>query len=264
MAEGRVWRACCRRWRPGAGQPRRRRRICRGRRPRGQAGPGRLARGDRHGRRCWEAAACCGDRSGSRWRKTVSRRATGWQPLRPRSATLFRPSNPYSSWRTCSNPYLARAVADSRVSTGAEGGLENAAGRDSRLWRRNASSLKTTASLLWATRGARLDPSADRSTPLTGGVFSDGVHQVSGDYGVDSALMRYRAVGRFGSPCWVVVVVVVLGRPVAFLQRPPAINPKGNRKSSRRVRGTVMLREWSERRSRAGRCWGAPSRCWCW
>ncbi len=129
----------------------------------------------------------------------MSRRATEWHPLRQRSATLFRPSNPYSSWRTCSNPYLARAVPESKVSTGAEGGLENGAGRDSRLWRRNASSLKTTASLLWATRGARLDPSADRSTPLTGGVFSCGVHQVSGDYGVDSALMRYRAVGRLWS-----------------------------------------------------------------
>ena len=63
-------------------------------------------------------------------------------------------------------------------------------------------------------------------------------------------------------PCW--VVVVVLGRPGAFLQRPPAIKPKGSRKWSRRVRGTVMLLKWSERRSRAGGCCGAPGRCWCW
>jgi hypothetical protein len=35
---------------------------------------------------------------------------------------------------------------------------------DLRLWRRNASSLMTTASLLWATRGAQLDLSANRST----------------------------------------------------------------------------------------------------
>jgi hypothetical protein len=43
---------------------------------------------------------------------------------------------------------------------------------DLRLWRRNASSLKTTASLLWATRGAQLDPSSNRSSLLIIGCFS--------------------------------------------------------------------------------------------
>ncbi len=133
-------------------------------------------------------------------------------------------------------------------------------GRDSRLWRRNASSLKTTASLLWATRGARLDPCTDRSTPLTGGELCGweytGYAGYQGVVGLFAAFMRRTVAWQLET--------------ASLLQRPAAISPKGNGESSRRRRGAAVPQKIGRaaqlsglvlRWPRVGRCW---PRCWPW
>jgi hypothetical protein len=103
--------------------------------------------------------------------------------------------------------------------------LNGERGRDSRLWRRNASSLKTTASLLWATRGAQLDPSANRSTLWTGGVLSYWRYRDRSIIGSIPALMRCNPAGRFGSSCWAVMgLCTVFDR--LLLQHPLPISPR--------------------------------------
>jgi hypothetical protein len=75
-----------------------------------------------------------------------------------------------------------------------------------------------------------------------------------------SVVGRIRVSARLQSSCDAVPLGGSAEPPCRQVGR-SAISPEGNGGSSRRLRGTGVPVQWSERRSREGQCCAVPSRC---